>query len=110
MSLRLLAQLFCRSMLTENTACHSFAAVGHLVDCPHCSNESIKFMVLPCVSQKQAVLHTIANKNTGAMLFFTPLVLIWIKVDYVLPVVCTVATFAAIQEGHYIRTRKTEEM
>ena len=44
------------------------------------------------------------------MLFFTPLVLIWIKVDYVLPVVCTVATFAAIQEGHYIRTRKTEEM
>ncbi|MDO4556199.1 MAG: phosphatidylglycerophosphate synthase, partial [Lachnospiraceae bacterium] len=55
-------------------------------------------------------LHTIANKITGAMLFLTPLVLIWIQLDYVLPVVCTMATFAAIQEGHYIRTGKTEEM
>lgn len=55
-------------------------------------------------------LHTIANKITGVMLFLTPLALIWIKVDFVLPIVCAVATFAAIQEGHYIRTGKTEEV
>lgn len=54
-------------------------------------------------------LHTIANKLTGAMLFLTPLVLVWIPIDYVLPVVCVVATFAAVQEGHFIRTGKTAE-
>jgi hypothetical protein len=53
-------------------------------------------------------LHTIANKVTGAMLFLTPLTLIWIPINHVLPVVCAVATFAAIQEGHLIRKEKTQ--
>lgn len=53
-------------------------------------------------------LHTIANKVTGAILFLTPLALIWIPINYVLPVVCAVATFAAIQEGHLIRKEKPQ--
>ena len=55
-------------------------------------------------------LHTIANKVTGAMIFLTPLALIWIPINYVLSVVCSVATFAAIQEGHLIRTEKNGNM
>ena len=58
--------------------------------------------------RKKLFLHTIANKVTGAMLFITPIVLVWVSINYVIPVVCTVATFAAVQEGHLIRTGKTE--
>ena len=58
--------------------------------------------------RKKLFLHTIANKITGAMLFLAPLALILVPINYALPVVCTVATFAAIQEGHFIRTEKTE--
>lgn len=55
-------------------------------------------------------LHTIANKVTGAMLFLTPLALIWIPINYVLSVVCAVATFAAVQEGHLIRKEKAQRV
>lgn len=49
--------------------------------------------------------HTIANKITGLILFIAPLILI--KNNYILfeIIICSIATFAAIQEGHYIRTR-----
>ena len=49
--------------------------------------------------------HTIANKITGLILFILPLILI--KNNYILfeIIICIIATFAAIQEGHYIRTK-----
>ena len=49
--------------------------------------------------------HTLANKATGILLFLLPMVILWedIKVPY-LVLVCLLATFAAIQEGHLIRT------
>ena len=49
--------------------------------------------------------HTIANKITGLILFIAPLILI--KNNYILfeIIICSIATFAAIQEGHYIRTK-----
>lgn len=53
-------------------------------------------------------LHTIANKVTGAMLFIMPLALVWVSINYVLPSVCAVATFAAVQEGQFIKAGKTE--
>lgn len=50
------------------------------------------------------VLHTVANKVTGILLFALPLTLPIIDLKYSGAVVCAAATFAAIQEGHLIRT------
>lgn len=55
--------------------------------------------------QRQLImLHTIANKITGFLLFMLPLFIDYIEIYYAAVPVCTVATFAAIQEGHFIRT------
>ena len=50
------------------------------------------------------VLHTIMNKVTGIFLFILPLTLTLIDLKYSGAVVSAVATFAAIQERHLIRT------
>lgn len=57
---------------------------------------------------KTVFLHTTANRVTGLLLFPIPLALIFIRIDYIAIVVCTVATFAAIQEGYYIRKNRIE--
>lgn len=57
------------------------------------------------ILRKQFVtLHTAANKLTGALLFVLPLTIGWIPVSCSGGIVCAAATFAAIQEGHFIRT------
>ena len=50
------------------------------------------------------VLHTAANKVTGILLFVLPLTLTFIDLKYSGAIVSILATFAAIQEGHMIRT------
>ena len=50
------------------------------------------------------VMHTTANKVTGFLLFVLPLTLTFIDVKYSGALVSLLATFAAIQEGHRIRT------
>ena len=55
-------------------------------------------------------LHTVMNKVTGILLFLLPLTVTFIDLKYSSAVVCAVATFAAIQEGHLIRTGKTAEV
>ena len=55
------------------------------------------------VSEKQFIsLHTIMNKITGLLLFLLPLTLSFVELKYSSIVVCSIATFAAIQEGVYI--------
>ncbi len=49
--------------------------------------------------------HTVANKITGLLLFIVPLIIIFNSVVLEI-IICIVATFSAIQEGHYIRTKK----
>jgi len=57
------------------------------------------------VMQRRLVaLHTAMNKAAGALLFLLPLTLPFVALKYTAPVVCAVATFAAVQEGHLIRT------
>ena len=57
------------------------------------------------VCKKQFVsLHTIMNKVTGLLLFLLPLTLSFVELKYSSIVVCTIATFSAIQEGFYIVT------
>lgn len=61
--------------------------------------------------RKKLFLHTMANRVTGFLLFLSPFFLIWVQQDaYIIPLLCAVATFAAIQEGHYIRTGKMGTM
>ncbi len=54
--------------------------------------------------KKSVFLHTVSNKVTGLLLFLLPISMQWIEVRYAAAVVCAAATFAAIQEGHLIRT------
>ena len=57
------------------------------------------------VMRKEFVaVHTVMNKVTGILLFALPLTLSIIDLKYSGAVVCAAATFAAIQEGHLIRT------
>ena len=58
------------------------------------------------VVQKQFVsVHSVMNKVTGLLLFVLPLTITFLDLKYSAAVVCTFATFAAIQEGHFIRTK-----
>lgn len=50
------------------------------------------------------VLHTMMNKVTGVLLFVLPLTLTFNDLKYSGIIVSAAATFAAIQEGHLIRT------
>ena len=60
------------------------------------------------VVQKQfVVVHSVMNKVTGILLFILPLTISFIDLKYSAAVVCIIATFAAVQEGHFIRTQKS---
>ena len=48
--------------------------------------------------------HTLMNKITGILLFLLPMTLFFIELKYSAIIICSVATFSAIQEGHFIRT------
>lgn len=54
--------------------------------------------------KKLVLLHTRANKLTGALLFLLPLSLSFLNIAYTAVPLCALASFAAIQEGHFIRT------
>ena len=55
------------------------------------------------VSKKQFMsLHTIMNKATGLLLFLLPLTISFMELKYTAIVVCSIATFSAIQEGVYV--------
>ena len=59
------------------------------------------------IVQKRFVsVHSTMNKVTGLLLFVLPLTISFINLKYSATVVCIFATFAAIQEGHFIRTAK----
>ena len=62
-------------------------------------------LVLGFTQMKQMPsLHTVANKATGLCLFLLPLTMSFADLRYTAPVVCVLATIAAIQEGYYIAT------
>ena len=56
------------------------------------------------VSKKRFIVeHTIANKLAGLLLFLLPLTLSFVDLKYSAIIICFIATFAAIQEGYFIR-------
>ena len=54
--------------------------------------------------RKLVAVHSVMNKVTGVLLFVLPLTFSIVPLKYSALPVCAVATFAAVQEGHYIRT------
>ena len=60
------------------------------------------------IVQKRFVsVHSTMNKITGLLLFVFPLTITFLNLKYSAAVVCIFATFAAIQEGQFIRTNTT---
>lgn len=58
------------------------------------------------VQKRLVAVHSVMNKITGLLLFILPLTLSIIDLKYSGAFVCALATFSAIQEGHYIRANK----
>lgn len=57
------------------------------------------------VQKKIVAVHSLANKIIGLVLFVLPFSLTVIEIKYSAIAVCLLATFAAIQEGHFIRSQ-----
>ena len=49
--------------------------------------------------------HTVLNKVTGLLLFLLPLTISFVDLTYTLPIVCTVATVAAMHEWYYMEKK-----
>lgn len=58
------------------------------------------------VQKRLVAVHSVMNKVTGLFLFILPLTVSIIDLKYSGAFVCALATFSAIQEGHFIRTNK----
>ena len=56
------------------------------------------------VQKRFVAVHSLMNKATGVLLFLLPLTIPDAELKYAAIVVCAAATFAAVQEGHLIRT------
>ena len=53
--------------------------------------------------------HTVLNKVTGLLLFLLPMTIIFVDITYTLPIVCTVATIAAIHEVYHTYSEKKHD-
>ena len=53
--------------------------------------------------------HTVLNKVTGLFLFLLPVTISFVDLTYTLPIVCTVATVAAIHEVYYTYLKKKHD-
>ena len=56
--------------------------------------------------KKLTVLHSVANKITGFLLFILPLKIEVLDIKIIITLICGIATFSAIQESYYIKIRK----
>ena len=54
------------------------------------------------LKRKLIMPHTAANKITGRYLFIAPLIISFVKFDYLAVMLCSIATYAAIQEGYFL--------
>ena len=67
-------------------------------------------VVLGFVCTKKFVSpHTVLNKVTGLLLFLLPVTISFVDLTYILPIVCTVATVAAIHEVYDTYSEKKHD-
>ena len=67
----------------------------------------IKIINVICsyIYHKKIILpHTVANKITGFILFIAPFIIFNTNTTIIEIIICILATFSAVQEGHFIRT------
>ena len=64
----------------------------------------INFISGLLLQKKFVTVHSLANRIAGVVLFLLPLTLSFVDIKYSAVFVCVLATFAAIQEGHFIRS------
>ena len=68
-------------------------------------------LICACIIYKKIVfIHTTANKITGFILFIAPFIIVNANKIIIEIIICSIATFAALQEGHYIRARNYTAM
>ena len=61
------------------------------------------------VVEKRLIMpHTTANKVAGFVVFLVPFAIPLVGITMPAVIACAVATFAAVQEGHFIRTGRVE--
>ena len=53
--------------------------------------------------------HTVLNKVTGLLLFLLPVTISFVGLNYALPIVCAVATVAAIHEVYFTYSEKKHD-
>ena len=58
------------------------------------------------VQKRFVAVHSLMNKATGVLLFLLPLTIRFLPLKHSAIVVCAAASFAAVQEGHFIRTAR----
>ena len=64
-------------------------------------------VVLGFVRTKKLISpHTLLNKITGLLLFLLPVTISFVDLTYTLPIVCTLATVAAIHEVYFTYSEK----
>ena len=56
--------------------------------------------------KKLTLLHTVANKFTGFLLFILTLIIEFIDIKIIATLICGIAIFSAIQESYYIKIGK----
>lgn len=62
-------------------------------------------MIFSYISYKKILLpHTVANKITGFALFIAPFIIFNTNPIIFEIILCSIATFAAVEEGHYIKS------
>ena len=57
--------------------------------------------------KKLTVLHSVANKITGFLLFILPLKIEVLDIKIITTLICGIATLSAIQESYYIKIKKS---
>lgn len=62
------------------------------------------------MERRLVMLHTAANKVAGLVVFLVPLALPFLDIAITAIPACAIATFAAVQEGHFIRTGRVESI
>ena len=60
-------------------------------------------------AKKLIALHTVLNKVTGLFLFLLPVTISIVGLNYALPIVCAVATVAAIHEVYHTYSEKKHD-
>ena len=81
-----------------------YADMAVCMDRIYCIDKDNKHHLGIHCTKKAGAVHSVMNKVTGGLLFILPLTFPIVPLKYLAIPVCAVATIAAVQEGHYIRT------